>query len=154
MTTWNIVLLQLAAVALGIAEAIIPSFGLLGLAGAGVLGLSWYFLLVHFPTETQIIFGAINIVSLPFIIWFSFATLKRSPLNLSEQLHRGDGKHHREQDLLHKKGIVHTPLNPTGTALFGDTLEEVQSNGGFLKTGTPVQIVEIQGNVIRVVPTK
>jgi membrane-bound serine protease (ClpP class) len=150
MSTWNVILLQITAVALGIAEAVIPSFGLLGLAGVGVLALSWYFLLVHFPIETQVIFGIVNAISLPFIIWFSFVALKRSPLNLSEQLHRGDGQVHKEKDLLHRKGVVHTPLNPTGTALFGDTLQEVQSIGGMVQPGTAVQVIEVQGNVIRV----
>lgn len=50
------------------------------------------------------------------------------------------------KELLNEEGIALTPLRPSGTALLRGKRTDVVTEGGFVEKGTPVRVVQIEGN--------
>ncbi|MHC4491608.1 MAG: NfeD family protein, partial [Planctomycetota bacterium] len=52
--------------------------------------------------------------------------------------------------LIGEKGVAESPLRPAGTAKIGGKRMDVVAEGGYITPGTPVRVVEVQGNVVTV----
>lgn len=50
------------------------------------------------------------------------------------------------------RGVARTPLRPAGKAAFGDSVYEVESAGGFVEAGAPVEVVRVHGRFVGVRP--
>ena len=48
--------------------------------------------------------------------------------------------------LLGAIGVAATPLRPAGKTQFGEQLIDVVAEGGYVRPGTRVQVIEIEGN--------
>jgi len=48
--------------------------------------------------------------------------------------------------LMGASGSTTTPLRPAGTALFGEELVDVVSDGGFIQPGQKVMVIQVEGN--------
>ena len=57
----------------------------------------------------------------------------------------------RQQDLKGREGVAHTPLHPTGTALFDGRRVDVITRGEMVAAETRIKVLEVEGN--RVVVT-
>lgn len=48
--------------------------------------------------------------------------------------------------LVGQRGVATTPLRPAGKAQFGDTYLDVVAEGSYVEQGSPIEILEVQGN--------
>jgi len=132
---------------------------------SGVLGVIIIFVALlmsgispHIPFDFSIPDIRVHLNSLAISILVAFAAMlfamfymsrnpRSSPLVMSETLDRGEGYsatfNHR--DLMLKKGIVTADLRPTGKAEIEGKNFEVISHGDWLKAGTLIQVVEVEG---------
>ena len=53
-----------------------------------------------------------------------------------------------EVGLLGLDGVAHSDLRPGGTAYFGERKMDVVTHGDYIRSKTPVRIVEVHGNRI------
>jgi membrane-bound ClpP family serine protease len=144
--------LQILFFAVGMAEVVVPSFGILAVIAAGLLAWSW-FLIAELPRMAALGFGLADLILIPIGIRFAFKYLGRSPASHSTDLGTGSGLEGLDKDLSRHVGSVVTvdaPLRPTGKIRVGDEVFEAQTAGEFVDRGAPVKVVSVAGSRFQV----
>jgi membrane-bound ClpP family serine protease len=146
-----VILMQLVAVLLVIAEVIIPSGGLISIVAVGVLGYSLYVVFTDVSAAMGMIFIGIDIIVFPLLVLVGLRLLAASPAALRSKLSRTEGvvaQSAKLENYLGKTGTTLTPLHPGGIiALEGQRLDVV-SRGEYLEQGIPVVVIAVTGNQI------
>lgn len=153
--TWMTFLMFLSGILLLILEIFVPSFGLIGIAGFGLLGLG------YFLNYTDL-WGSIFDLSLAIIVAVAVAYIlikkgykflpAKGKLILNTSLHKQRGySSGRDYTLyLGKTGTALTTLRPSGKAEVDGKILDVLSNGPVISEGTAVQVVHVEGVKITV----
>ncbi len=130
--------------------AVIPGFGLVGIAGlascAAGIGVVW----VNHGAMWGLVAILVSLPSLVAVFWLVSKTgiTKRLVLTLNVD---GDSSDVPElSHLLGRTGVATTPLRPSGLAQIDDKRYDVVADGDFLEKGTPVRVSRISTNSILV----
>ena len=145
------IVLQLAAVAVVFAEIFIPSGGLLALIAAGLFGYSLFVVFTDISMTAGALFLAVDIIGLPFLIYWGLQMLARSPATLNKTLSSQGGVVSQNPDLelfLNQKGEALADLRPSGTALIDNQRVDVVSRGEYIEKGSEIIVVKVTGNQI------
>lgn len=147
--TPTILLLGLGLILI-IAEVLIPSMGLLGIAATlciiGAVG--WAFTIsVDAGLRVLLMAG----VLIPGVMVFALKLLPRSPLTRKFtargfSFEDGAGVDERDKDLLGQEGVVEAKLRPVGVARMGGRRVDVVSRGEMIEVGVRVRVTEVLGN--------
>ncbi|MCA9545172.1 MAG: hypothetical protein KC613_12300, partial [Myxococcales bacterium] len=170
---WEEVALFLLALALLAAEVfVIPGFGIAGVAGLALLGVSLVMAMMDLPLSvawdggvvasalTTVILALVSSVALFFVVLkYLPDTRLASGLMLKTTLGNpvelgGEGYTSAPEDwtgYLGQRGVASTPLRPSGKAVIGGTLVDVVSQMDWIDKGTPVRVIEVEGVRIVVV---
>jgi membrane-bound ClpP family serine protease len=146
-----VIILQLVAVLLVIAEVIIPSGGIISVAAAGVLGYSLYLVFQDVSTGAGMIFIGIDIIVFPLLVLVGLRLLAASPASLNKKLSRSEGVVAQAPGLetyFGRSGVAMTALHPAGIALIDGTRLDVISRGEYLEQNTPVEVIAVTGNQV------
>ena len=155
-----VVLLAIAGVALIIGEVFIPggiigTIGLLALIGSIVLAV------MNFSTG--------GIIATVFLIpvagiaaWlFAFRVLRRTRLGQSvflQSTQKGvsvlSGSADELKQLIGKRGVALSYLRPAGVAQIDGDRVDVVTEGEYVKAGTPIVVLELEGNHLVVRPVE
>ena len=159
---WVVVLLALAGIGLVMAEIFIPG-GVLGALGVGALIASVVFAALHFSTlgiMLTIVLIAVGSVS----AWtFTFKVFRRSRLGQSVFLNTTQkgmtvlaDTAEQYQRLIGKRGVAQSYLRPAGVADIEGQRVDVVTEGEYVKAGTPVEVIALEGNhlVVRTMEQK
>jgi membrane-bound ClpP family serine protease len=148
--------LQALSFAVGFAEVMLPSFGLLALlCGALFIG-SWALLFAHFGRALQLGVGLADLVLIPVLVRLGFVYLGRSPISHGTDLGRGSGLESVDRELGRHIGVTalaDTPLRPTGRIRIGDETFEAHTAGEWVERGALVRIVSVAGSRFQVEKT-
>ncbi len=154
MNYWLPIILQILALVVGMAEALIPSFGVLAIIALSLLGYSWYFIITNLGPQAIWIFGIANVVLIPLAIKVGFSLAGRSRFAHRSKLSVGSGLeeiHSKYQFLDGKEGVVETPLRPWGNVLVeGEIYEAKSGTGGMIPKGEKIRVVSVAGGRIEV----
>lgn len=141
-----------------IVEVFLPGFGLPGISGIVLIGAGIVIAGMHFGALTAVGVLLVLIAVLAVLIsWVlrsaSRGGVCRSELFLSdkEELHRGQGD---MQVLVGRTGMTTSVLRPAGIGDFDGVRLNVVTEGGFIESGTPIEIVSVDGSRIVVRPRK
>ena len=137
-------------------EIFIPGFGIAGGAGIAMLILG-IFLTARTPTEAFLMFVVLVLLVavLMMVILRSARKGQIARKIILKQSSSRDMGYRSAKDLSHligKTGVAVTSLRPAGTGQFGDSRLDVVTEGSFIDKGTRIQITQVQGNRIVVVP--
>ena len=162
--------IDLALIAIGVAlilieVLVIPGFGIAGVAGIVCLAIGTYlsftfnFTFPQYSWEFDRLKDAAQILSVGAImgIILIVALLKTFPHTplynltvLRRALHAADGYVVQSEQACRQaiglRGMAASKLRPAGRARFGDKTMQVVSRGEFIDRGTPVIIVQVDGN--------
>lgn len=129
-------------------EAVVPSFGLIGISGillifesvTSSLRFENYYLLMIISLFSGII--------LAYLITWNFILSRESKLILKNNLHKakGNGYELSKEDLIQKEGIVTKVLRPSGEIEVGGKIYNAISDGNFIEKGKKVVIEKIEGS--------
>ncbi|MEZ6196164.1 MAG: NfeD family protein [Planctomycetota bacterium] len=150
MTT--IVALFVLATFFVVAEVLFPSFGLLSLLALGCYAAAVIEAFEIGRTEGISAVVAV-IVVVPAAIALGFQLLQRTRLGSrlllsgprAEDVHAG-GADRGLARFRDATGVTAGPLRPSGVVLFGEDRVDAVSDGRFIAAGTPVRVIEIEGN--------
>ena len=146
-----VILIQLVAAAVLIAEVIIPSGGLLGILAAGLIGYSLYTVFTDVSVNAGYVFLIADVVALPVIVLAGLKMLAKSPAALRTELSSSAGVTSQSADLetyLGKTGLAETNLRPSGIALIEDRRVDVVSRGEYIDKGAEIVVAAVTGNQI------
>lgn len=167
LSDWIDILLVVIGVALVMIEILVlPGFGFVGAVGFALLFtgivLSFTYADFQFPTyswewhriEDAGVVVTVTTISLIVLIIATWKLLPRTPLYrhvvLQDQQLAEEGWTVQSPDaaagLVGQRGVATSMLRPAGRARFGHKTLQVVSRAEFIEEGTPVKIVEVEGN--------
>ncbi len=166
MSGWlNVALVVVGIILLALEIFVIPGFGFVGTAGilciiAGVL-LSLTFTGFSVPRysweyqrwQDAMFTLTLTVVLLAVFVIATWKLLPRTPLYghlvLSKQQMPDQGytvQGEEEQDVIGQRGEAVSLLRPAGRGRFGDKTLQVVSQGEYIEPGSPIVIVQVDGN--------
>jgi len=145
------VLLQIAGVAVIIAEIILPSGGVLSILALSVFGYSLYHVFTSISYETGIIFTILDLLLIPVFVIYGVKLLAKSPVTLKTELSSESGVVSQDQDykmLLDMQGTAVTDLRPAGIAKIDGKRQDVVTEGEYIEKGESIIVTSVTGNQI------
>jgi len=143
------IIMQVAGIAVLLAEVILPSGGILTLVALGLFGYSIYTVFSNVSMAAGMIFVTADIIILPVVLIAGLKLLAYSPVTLRKSLKKTEGVTSQSDKLagyMGKHGKTLNSLRPAGTALIGGRRVDVVSRGEFIEKDTPVIVIEAAGN--------
>ncbi|MCF6290351.1 MAG: serine protease [Desulfobacterales bacterium] len=145
------ILLQLAGVAVVIAEIIIPSGGILSIFALGLFGYSLFMVFNKVSVTMGAVFLTLDLILIPVLIIVGLKLLARSPVTLRTRLSRSKGVTSQSPDLadlLNRPGKALSHLRPGGVALIDGQRRDVVSRGEFIARDSAIKVIAVTGNQI------
>jgi len=144
-----VIVLQLLAVGVVIAEVVLPSGGLLTIAALGLFGYSLYVAFAQISTSVGFMFTALDIVTVPVLIVIGLKILAQSPVTLRASLSSRQGVASQDDSMrsyIGAEGTAVSDLHPAGAAEIKGERLDVVTRGEYVEKGTKVVVVEVGGN--------
>ncbi|NMA25805.1 MAG: hypothetical protein GX936_09095 [Clostridiales bacterium] len=157
ITVWS-VLLFVVGIVLLVIELHMPGFGVFGVLGVIVLIVDVFITAKTFTQGLIMTAVLFVIVVVLMAVLASFASKGRLPkgLTLKESTSAELGFSGAEdmKYLIGKTGMAVTVLRPVGNVDFDGVRLDVVTRGEYLESGTPVEVIEVEGNRIVVKAAK
>lgn len=155
----TIALMVLGGILLMVVEAIVPGFGLPGLAGvalsAAAVAFTW---MAHGATAALLLLLGITVVAILLAV-VSLRSIRKGKLSKSKLVNHETESNEAGyrsaadlQSLLNRTGTALTVLRPAGMAEIDGKRLDVVSQGAFIPQGTPVVVCQVEGARIVVRP--
>ena len=135
----------------GVAEALLPSFGILTVLCLGLMGYSLYLITTDLPQAALLAFGLADLILVPVTVWVAIKLVSRSKLSHGSSLGTGSGLEKTEaqwQSLIGETGVVEAQLRPSGKVNIRGDVYEASSGGDLLDKGEKVTVVSAVGSKI------
>lgn len=142
------VILQVAGIAVLVAEVVLPSGGLLTVVAAGCLGYSLYIVFADISVFSGMIFVMADIVILPVVLLAGLKLLARSPFALKSVLSSKSGYSSYDEktsEYVGKQGTAATNLRPAGTAIINGKRVDVVTRGDYIEKGAEIKVTAVEG---------
>ena len=139
------ILFLILGVILLVAEALVPGFGILGIAGIASVVVA---IVIYADSVLQtVIFLAVFValLGIGFFILTRVLQVNRLVLKDQEEPDRGYTAFRPDAGLVGKTGVTQTNLHPTGAALVDGKRLDVISRGEYIKKGQKIRIMDVQG---------
>ena len=142
---------MVVAIGLFFLEILLPSFGLITLVGVTCVVIS---LVAAFSVSRPvgIVFVAVVVVSIPFVVYLTVKMLKRTSLAFASEDASGTGGGARTASpedaaglVPGARGVVLTTLRPSGTANFDGRKVSVVTRGEMVEAGVQVEVLRVEG---------
>jgi membrane-bound ClpP family serine protease len=145
------ILLQLAGVAVVIAEMFLPSAGLLALLALGIFGYSLLVVFRDISAGAGMAFAAADLVMIPALVVIGIKMLVRSPVTLHTELSSREGVTSQSPELeryLGQEGRALTDLRPAGMARIEDKRVDVVTRGEYIEKDSELVVLAVTANQI------
>lgn len=156
LATWVEVLLFLVGLILVVIEFFIPGFGIFGISGLGCIFFSLFLTLGGDMGALNIMAGGLVLAVVAFLMILKYLPASRLwhrlVLKDAEKTAVGFVSSDDKSSLVGQEGTVLTLLRPAGTVEIGEQVYDVVSEGRFIKPGTRVRVLSVNGNRILVRP--
>jgi membrane-bound serine protease (ClpP class) len=156
----ELLLVALGLVLLLLEIAVIPGFGIVGIAGILAVAAGLSLSLVGAGATRELVVGAVARVALSILVALAAALallrfLPRLPFGRHLVLETGLGAltgdaatPPDERRWLGRRGTAASPLRPAGIADLGGERVDVVSQGEYVEPGSPIEVVRVEGNRI------
>ncbi|HEX6989098.1 MAG TPA: nodulation protein NfeD [Bacillota bacterium] len=156
LTGWEVVILFLVGVVLLAVEVFMPGFGVFGIAGLGAMLLSVFLTAPSAADAVRSLFAAVGTSLILGFILVRYAGARGlwSRLALGERLSGEQGyvAPSYPRELVGRTGRAVTTLRPAGTAVIDGRRWDVVTEGSFIKAGSLVRVIAVEG--VRIVVTE
>ena len=133
-----------------IIEVFLPGFGLPGISGIALVGVGIVIAGFHFGAVTAVGILLVLIATLAVLISFVLRHVAKgggsSKLFLRDAQEMTSGEDMKV--LIGRSGVARSMLRPSGIGDFDGVRLNVVTEGGYVETGKPIQIVAVEGNRI------
>lgn len=151
MTVTILILLIAIAIGLILIEIfLIPGVGIPGVAGAIILIVALVLAYQISGTVGHIALAVTGLISIG-LVFLAFQAKTWDRLSQKEEI-TSKVESHTDQLSVGDKGKAISRISPMGKVMFKDSFYEVSSKGEYIDENTEVEIVNIEGNKIIVIP--
>jgi membrane-bound serine protease (ClpP class) len=148
---WLPVGLAAAGILAILAEAFLPTAGVLGAAGLGCIIASIVVVYRRFGSLAGSLYLAAAAVLIPALIALYFKFFPRSPMGRWLLIRKGPGAEPGPyEELTGREGRTLTVLRPVGLVLIGDRKYSAVSGGEFIEADRKVKVLKVEGSRILV----
>ena len=164
---WEIIALFVGLLLIAAEIFIIPGFGVAGVAGIGLTLLSLVLIMLNNDFFNFEFVPLGDIVQASFVAVAGFAggflllilagpklldskAFQRMALNDAQNSAEGYTVNANSQSMLHKKGVAHTVLRPSGKILLDGEVLDAFTRGEYIEKGEPVEVIGTEGVTLRV----
>ena len=149
-----VIVLQLCAALLVLAEFALPSGGILGIAAAAAFVGSWAAIVANLP-DLVALFVAADLLLAPVLVWLGIKAMKHSPMANKSELRAEEGyqvnfAYPESWVGAEAKTVDH--LRPAGHVRVEGQVVEAIGESEYIDPGRRVRIVSVSENKIIVVP--
>ena len=153
MITDLIILLPLLiGIALLILEIFLPGFGVPGICGLILEGISIYFAATRYGTIAALIVTAVVLIITGLAVFLSFRSATKGRLSKTSLILKDTEKAAEAAGTpavaVGDEGTVVTPLRPSGTVSFGDLRLDVIADGEFVDRDQGVRVMRLDGSKV------
>lgn len=144
-------LCMLLGAGLIIVEVFLPGFGLPGISGIVLVGIGVVLTGMHFGSLTAVGVLLVLIAVLAVLISWVLRSAARGDMGKSELFLNDKEELHPQKDmevLVGKVGTTTSALRPAGIGDFDGVRLNVVTEGGFIESGTPIEIISVKGTRI------
>lgn len=149
---WEVLALFALGLLLLMGEVFVSGFGVLGVGGITALAASILLAAPSPGVALRSLFIAMGTSVVAVVVLLRYGRKlpfwSRLVLMESERPEQGYLAIARRQELVGLKGMSITPLRPSGTVEIEEKLYDVVAEGGFVASGVPVKVVNVQGTRI------
>lgn len=148
---YSIGLLILGFILILLEVFIIPGVNIFGLVGFGTVGVGILFAYRNLGPGPAALIGVIGVGGTAILVWLLVRNQAWHRMVHDGRADRASGYDSSAsdtKDLLGTAGIALTSLRPSGRAQFGERIEDVVSDGGFIANGSDIEVLEVHGNRI------
>lgn len=151
MTITLVIVLLATAIALILVEIfLVPGVGVPGIIGLALLAITLYVAYTIDNTTGHITLGVTTLVSAGLML-LAFRAKTWTRLSIQEEI-KSKVTFNTASLQVGQEGKTLTRLNPIGNVMFDELQFEARSKGEFIDDHTLVEIVNIEGNKITVIP--
>lgn len=157
MELLTIILCVLLGATLMFLELFIPG-GVAGACGFLLSAYGIYGIFMEFGPAWGILCAGVLLLTIVMVFYWWVHFLPRTRIGrkivlADEDARDWHGYDPGQQNLLRQSGVAHTTLRPAGIVLIGGRRYDVVTRGELIQAGTPVAVVEVEGNRIVVEET-
>ncbi|NDL67525.1 NfeD family protein [Anaerotalea alkaliphila] len=153
---FEVLVLLVVGIGLIIAETFVPGGILGGIGALAILGALFMAAENVFAMGMSILIALVSTIAVAVVLYRRIGLqkgfLRHIVLSDRETPDRGYVSVQDRRELVGLKGKTLTLLRPSGTGLFEGKRVDIVSEGSFIKSGQPVQIVEVRGARVVVRP--
>lgn len=134
--------------ALIIVEVFLPGFGLPGISGIALVGVGAVLVGMHHGAVTAVGVLLVLLAVLAVVISWVLRSAARGGVGRSELFLKDKQELRTQQDmqvLVGRTGVTSSVLRPAGIGDFDGVRLNVVTEGGFIESGTPIEIVSVDG---------
>jgi membrane-bound serine protease (ClpP class) len=128
--------------------AIIPGFGVVGIAGLVLLGIGIVVVWNVAGSTIGLVVVAVSVPVFALVFWLFLKSKASKKLSLEDRIVAESSDVPRLTHLVGRKGVAVTPLRPSGMALIGEARWDVKTEGEFLEKGSRIVVVKLDMNSI------
>lgn len=121
------------------------------MVAAGLFGYSLFIAFSDISTTAGVCFFTVDIIGLPFLIYWGVKMLAYSPATLTQTLSSQDGVTSQNsilESFMNQTGEALADLRPSGPALIDNQRVNVVSRGEYIDKGSAIIVVKVTGNQI------
>lgn len=153
---WEVAALFILGIVLLLVEAVIPGFGVFGIAGAGSVIGSIYLASRGSADALRslaiAVVMSVLLVALALRVGVSRGWFSRLALRQATTTEEGFVARRNQTDLVGQVGVAATLLRPAGVAQIGGANVDVVTEGLYIPVGTRVKVVKVEGPRVVVAP--
>ena len=142
----------LIGIALLVLEIFLPGFGVPGVCGLILEGISIFFAATRHGTVAALIVTAVVLLITGLAVFLSFHSVTKGRLSktslILKDTEKADEASPAPAVAIGDVGTVVTPLRPSGTVAFGDFRLDVMGEGEFVDRDQTVRVIRIDGTKI------
>ena len=147
-----ILLPLLIGIALLILEIFLPGFGVPGICGLILEGISIYFAATRYGTVAALIVTAVVLIITGLAVFLSFRSATKGRLSktslILKDTEKADDATAVPAVAPGDEGSAITPLRPSGIAVFGDLRLDVIADGEFVDRDQKVRVLRLDGSKV------
>lgn len=128
---------------------LVPGFNIFGVIGAILIVLGFIFAYAKLDVRIANFLMIASLLASAILVRFAIKSKTWHKIILEDTQEKALGFHSSDENLktlIGKTGFTYTKLRPAGVAIIDDQKVDVVTEGGFIESDRPIEVIQVEGN--------